>query len=243
MHFFDSLVNNFTKTFITESRYKLFLSGLEYTIIIAICSIIIGFLIGLFVAIMKVYYFQHKPTGKHGKLIHFLLGILNKILTIYTTVIRGTPTVVQLLITYYIIFASSSNDLLIAIFAFGVNSGAYMSEIFRAGILAVDKGQTEAGRSLGLSHFSTMLNIILPQAFKNILPALGNEIITILKETSVAGYVALADLTKAGSYVRSRTYEPYFSLLSIAGVYLIIVMGIAAVFEKIERRLAKSDRN
>lgn len=232
----EAFIKNFTKTFIEKDRYKLFIQGFRNTIIIAVFSTVMGVAIGMFAAIFKVYGSQKQKPNLFTK-------ILLKILNLYTTVIRGTPVVVQLLIAYYIIFKSSQNDIMVSIFAFGINSGAYVSEIIRAGILAVDKGQTEAGRSLGLSYFSTMKSIIMPQAFKNILPALGNEFIAILKETSVAGYIAVIDLTKAGALIRSNTFEPYFSLLTVAVIYLVLVVGMSAVFKSIERRMAKSDRH
>ena len=228
----ETVVSSFVKTFLVEDRYKLFLSGLKNTLVIAVFATLIGVVVGLLVAVVKVY---HAQSGR--------MKFFNWLFNLYTTVIRGTPVMVQLLITCYIIFAFSRNDIMISIFAFGVNSGAYVSEIIRAGILAVDKGQLEAGRSLGVSHGVAMVHIVLPQAFKNVLPALGNEFIAILKETSVAGYIAVVDLTKAGSLVRNLTFEPYFSLLSVAAVYLVLVMGMTAIFKRIEKRLARSDRN
>ncbi len=231
----EAFIKNFTKTFIEKDRYKLFIQGFKNTVVIAVCATVMGVAIGMFVAIYKVY-----CTQKQKK--NFIVRFIEIVLNLYTTIIRGTPVVVQLLISYYIIFVSSQNDIMVSVFAFGINSGAYVSEIIRAGILAVDKGQTEAGRSLGLSYFATMKSIIMPQAFKNILPALGNEFIAILKETSVAGYIAVIDLTKAGALVRSNTFEPYFSLLTVAAIYLVLVVGMSSVFKAIERRMAKSDR-
>ena len=227
----NTLVDKFVKTFITDDRWQLFLEGFINTIIIAFFAAIIGILIGIIVAVAKVYCYQ---SGK--------MKVLDKILDIYLTVIRGTPVLVQLLIMYFIIFTNIDNGIVIAIIAFGINSGAYVAEIVRSGILAVDKGQTEAGRSLGLSTWTTMQSIILPQAIKNILPALGNEFITLLKETSIVGYIAIVDLTKAAVAVQTRTYDAMFPLFSIAVVYLILVMGMTALLKKLERRLAKSDR-
>ena len=229
--FFDNLVNGFVKTFIAEDRYKMFIKGFWNTIQIAFVATIIGVLIGAFVAIIRVY---HKQTGK--------LRILDKVCEIYTTIIRGTPVVVQLLITYNIIFAWSTRAVLIGMIGFGLNSGAYVAEIMRGGINAVDIGQTEAGRSLGLSSATTMKSIVLPQALKNVLPAIGNEFIALLKETSIIGFLGVIDLTKAAERVISRTMNVYFPYISIAIVYLILVYGLSYLLKLLERRLAKSDR-
>ena len=228
---FDKIVNGFVKTFIAEDRYKLFLDGFKNTILIALVATLIGVLIGAIVAIIRVF---HKQTGK--------LVILDKICEIYTTIIRGTPVVVQLLITYNIIFSWSTQAVLIGMIGFGLNSGAYVAEIMRGGINAVDIGQTEAGRSLGLSSVTTMKSIVLPQAIKNVLPAIGNEFISLLKETSVIGFLGVIDLTKAAERVISRTMNVYFPYISIALVYLIVVYGLNYLFKKLEKRLAKSDR-
>ena len=227
----NGLVYQFSSTFITANRYMLFIEGFRNTLIIASGAAVIGLLIGATVGMVRVYHLQ---TGR--------LKAVDAILGAYLAVFRGTPIVVQLLIMYYIVFKSVDNGLLVATLAFGINSGAYVAEIIRAGILSVDIGQTEAGRSLGLSAFKTLLLIVLPQAVKNILPALGNEFITLLKETSVAGYVAIRDLARAGENVRAITAEPYFSLLFIALVYFILVFGLTKLLRIAERRLAKSDR-
>ena len=228
---FENLIAAFEKTFIREDRYKMFLSGLGNTLIIALCATLIGVVIGALVAVVKVY---HKQTGK--------LKLLHSICEIYTTIIRGTPIVVQLLITYNIIFVWSTHAVAIGIMGFGINSGAYVAEIMRGGINAVDIGQTEAGRSLGLSSATTMKSIVLPQAIKNVLPAIGNEFIALLKETSVIGFLGVIDLTKAAERVISRTANVYFPYLSIAAIYLILVYGLNYLFKRLERRLAKSDR-
>ena len=229
--FFDYLATSFYNTFIYQNRYLLFLEGLGNTILIAIFATLIGVILGILVAIVRAYSAQ---TGK--------LKWLDWICSVYLAVIRGTPTVVQLMIAYFMIFSFIDNTILVSVLAFGINSGAYVAEIVRGGILSVDKGQTEAGRSLGLSAATTMRSIVLPQAFKSCLPSLGNEFITILKETSVAGYIPVMDLTKAADLVRSRTMDPFFSLISIALVYLVLVLGMNAIFKAIERRMAKSDR-
>jgi His/Glu/Gln/Arg/opine family amino acid ABC transporter permease subunit len=228
---FDKIINGFVKTFIAENRWKLFLDGFWNTIQIAVVATLIGVAIGAVVAIIRVF---NKQTGK--------LKLLSKICEIYTTIIRGTPVVVQLLITYNIIFAWSTNAVAIGMIGFGLNSGAYVAEIMRGGINAVDIGQTEAGRSLGLSSVTTMKSIVLPQAIKNVLPAIGNEFISLLKETSIIGYLGVIDLTKAADRVISRTMNVYFPYISIALVYLAVVYGLNYLFKRLERRLAKSDR-
>ncbi len=232
MEFIEYIKTGFHSTFIVDDRYKLFLEGLGNTVYIAIFATIIGVIIGSISAIVGFYV---KTTGK--------LKPIGWIINIYVIVIRGTPLLIQLLITYFIIFSSSDNAIMIAIIAFGLNSGAYVCEVIRAGILSVDKGQGEAGASLGLNLYQIMRFIQLPQAIKNILPALGNEFINIVKETSVAGYIAIVDLTKAGDIVRSQTFDPYFSLLSVAGIYLIIVSGLSFALKKWEKRLSVSDRS
>ncbi len=229
--FFNSIAESFYKTFIAESRYIAFAKGLGNTLLITLFATILGVLIGSLVAVIKTL---HKQTGK--------MKILNAVCEFYTTLIRGTPIVVQLLISYNIIFVWSTQPVLVGIAAFGINSGAYVSEIIRAGINAVDIGQTEAGRSLGLSSFETMRLIIFPQAIKNILPAIGNEFISLLKETSVIGYIGVIDLTKAAERVMSRTMDAYFPYLSIAAIYLVMVLGLNFLIKKLERRLARSDR-
>lgn len=228
---FDGLINAFEKTFIREDRYLMFLNGFKNTILIAFFATLIGVALGALVAVVKVY---HKQTGK--------LKVLNTICEVYTTVIRGTPVVVQLLITYNIIFVWSTHAVAVGMLGFGINSGAYVAEIMRGGINAVDVGQTEAGRSLGLSSATTMKSIVLPQAIKNVLPAIGNEFISLLKETSVIGYLGVIDLTKAAERVISRTADVYFPYVSVALVYLAVVYGLNFLFKKLEKRLARSDR-
>ena len=225
------LIQGFEKTFIREDRYLMFLEGLGMTLLIALCATLIGVVIGALIAIVKTI---HKQTHK--------LGLLNAICEVYTTVIRGTPIVVQLLIMYNIIFVSSTNAVAVGIIGFGINSGAYVAEIIRAGINAVDIGQTEAGRSLGLSGGVTMRAIVLPQAIKNVLPAIGNEFISLLKETSVIGFLGVIDLTKAAQRVISRTMDAYFPYISIALIYLAVVCVLNYFVKMLERRLAKSDR-
>ncbi len=227
----EEFIQKFTQTFITDDRYKYFIDGLKITLLIAALAACIGIVIGFLIAIIKV---TAERTGK--------LKLLNVLANIYLTVIRGTPATVQLLIMYYVIMQSSNNKILVAILTFGINSGAYVAEIVRSGISSIDRGQFEAGRSLGFTYGQTMWYIIIPQAFKNVLPALANEFITLLKETSVSGYVALNDLTRAGDLVRSRTYEAFFPLITVALIYLTLVIFLTMGVSKLERRLHTGDR-
>ncbi|MBO6231435.1 MAG: amino acid ABC transporter permease [Ruminiclostridium sp.] len=228
----DAFIQKLYDTFIYDDRWKYLTNGLCTTLIITVFAVIIGMLLGFLVAIVRA---THDRTGK--------LRVLNFFAKIYLTVIRGTPVMVQLLIIYYIIFASVRVDkTFVGILAFGINSGAYVAEIVRSGIMSIDPGQFEAGASLGLNYPKTMLYIIMPQAFKNILPALANECIVLLKETSVAGYIALEDLTKGGDIIRSVTYEAFLPLIAVALIYLVIVVGLSSLVGKLERRLKKSDR-
>ncbi len=231
MAFWNYLCKAFEKTFIREDRYLDFLTGLGNTLIITLGATILGVLIGALIAVIKTI---HKQSGK--------LKILSAICEGYTTIIRGTPVVVQLLIMYFIVFASSTNSVMVGILAFGINSGAYVAELMRAGINAVDIGQTEAGRSLGLSRGVTMRSIVLPQAIKNVLPAIGNEFISLLKETSVIGFLGVMDMTRVAQRVISRTADPYFPYIAIALVYLGMVCILNYFVKKLEKRLAKSDR-
>ncbi|MCL2058192.1 MAG: amino acid ABC transporter permease [Oscillospiraceae bacterium] len=229
---YDEFARRFNATFVAADMYKQFISGLRNTLFITLCATVIGCAIGSAVAIAKVY---HAHTGR--------LKWVNRLCDLYLTVIRGTPIVLQLLIMYFVIIPPRYSALLAAILTFGINSGAYLAEIIRAGIMAIDIGQTEASRSLGLSAAASMRFVILPQAIKNILPAIGNEFIALLKETSVVGYITVIDLTRAGNLVRARTLDPYFSLFFVAGVYLLLVIGITSLLKKLERRLRRNDRS
>ena len=221
----------FIMNFIKDDRWHYIADGLKVTLIVTFCAVLIGVVLGFLLAIVRSTY---DKTGK--------LKILNLICQIYITVIRGTPVVVQLLIIYFVIFASVDvSKTIVAILAFGMNSSAYVAEIFRSGIMSVDKGQTEAGRSLGLNAAQTMRLIIIPQAFKNVLPALINEMIVLLKETAIIGYIGTIDITKAATLVQSRTYDALVPLLSAAIFYLILVMILTYFMGKLERRLRKSD--
>lgn len=229
--FIQDFFDDFQRNFIQDNRWKYIVDGLKTTLLVTFLALILGVALGFLVAIIRATYDKTKK-----------LKILNFICNIYITVIRGTPVVVQLLIIMYVIFASVNIEkVVVAVLAFGLNSGAYVAEIVRSGIMAVDDGQFEAGRSLGFNYVQTMVYIIMPQAFKNILPALGNEFIVLLKETSVAGYVALQDLTKGGDIIRSRTYS-YMPLIATALIYLAMVMGFSKLLGLLERRLRNSER-
>ena len=228
----NKLIDDFQQNFLDESRWHYLTNGLKTTLIITFFAVILGFVLGFLVAIVRS---THDKTGK--------MKILNALCRVYLTVIRGTPMVVQLLITYFVIFGSVNIDkTLVAVLAFGVNSGAYVAEIFRSGIMSIDPGQMEAGRSLGFNYAQTMWYIIMPQAFKTVLPTLCNEFISLLKETSVAGYIAIQDLTKGGDIIRSRTYSAFMPLIAVAVIYLIIVMIFTKLIQILERRLRQNER-
>ena len=227
----QDLQSKFINNFIAEDRWKYLTDGLVVTLQITLCAVILGIVLGFLVAIVRS---THDRTGK--------LKILNALCNLYLTVIRGTPVVVQLLIIYFVIFGSTDiSKVMVAVMAFGINSGAYVAEIFRSGIMSIDNGQFEAGRSLGFNYRQTMFYIVMPQAFKNVLPALGNEFISLLKETSVSGYIALQDLTKGGDIIRSRTYDAFMPLIAVALIYLVMVLIFSRLVGLLERRLRNSD--
>ena len=230
---FSKKIARFATIFIDQNGYVKVLEGLKNTLLIAVSGLVIGILIGILIAGVRVM-----PKYKR------LPRILNSICSVYVAFFRGTPMVVQLLLFYYVLFpllGINITGVQISMIVFGLNSGAYVAEIVRGGIMAVDNGQFEAGRSLGFNYFATMRHIILPQAFKNILPALGNEFIVLLKETSVAGYIGVADLTKGGDIITSNTYNAFLPLIAVALIYLVMVLGLQALVGKLERRLRKSD--
>ena len=228
----QAFIEDFRLNFIEDGRYKYILQGLGNTLIISLLAVLVGIAIGFLVAIIRS---NHDKTG-HMK-------VANALCKIYLTVMRGTPTMIQLLIIYYVIFATVNvPKIVVAFVAFGLNSGAYVAEIVRSGIMAVDQGQFEAGRSLGLNYKQTMRYIVMPQAFKNVLPALGNEFIVLLKETSISGYIGLTDLTHGGDIIRGITYSPLLPLLAVAVIYLILVMGLAYCMGRLERRLRANER-
>ena len=228
----QSIINSIEQNLIEKDRWRFIIDGLRMTIIITVCALLLGIIIGVIVAVIRNTY---DNTGK--------LKVLNFICNVYLTIIRGTPVVVQLLLIYFGIFNSVRIDkTLVAILAFAINSGAYQAEIFRAGIQSVPRGQFEAGRSLGFNYAQTMSIVIVPQAFKNVLPTLANEFIVLLKESSVAGYVALQDLTKAGDIIRGQTYSPFTPILIVALIYLVLVMGLSYLVSLLERSLKKNER-
>ncbi len=233
VNLWKNFADQFYLNFIKDNRWKYLTGGLGNTLMITMGALVLGVVFGFLLALVRT---THDRTGK--------LGFLNGLAKLYLTVVRGTPVVVQLMIINFVVFASVRiNGVIAAIIAFGLNSAAYVAEIFRSGIMSIDKGQMEAGRSLGLTYGQTMWRIIMPQAVKNVLPALGNEMITLLKETSVSGYIALQDLTKGGDIIRGRTYSAFMPLLAVAAIYLIIVLILQALVGRLERRLAKSDRD
>lgn len=232
----SELINLFYDDFIVDNRYKYILTGLGNTLLITLFAVLIGIAIGFLIAIIRS---THDKLDRPG----FLIKLLNVLSKLYLAVIRGTPTVVQLLISFFIIFTSpNASKLMVATLTFGINSGAYVAEIIRSGIMSIDEGQMEAGRSLGLNYAKTMRHIIMPQALKNVLPALANEFIVLLKETSICGYIGMMDLTKGGDIIRSATYDPFLPLLTVAAIYLVMVCGLSALVGKLERRLRTSER-
>ncbi len=236
-------IERFKSVMIDGDRYQLLFDGLRNTFIITFGALAIGILIGIIVAAVRTSFDKNKEAMKLRKSVgYYVLLVLNAVCKFYLTVTRGTPVVVQLMICYFLVFQASDSGVPVAIFAFGVNSGAYVAEIFRAGIMSVDQGQFEAGRSLGFNYFQTMRYIIIPQMFKAVLPTLCNEFIALIKETSVAGYVGVMDLTKAGNTVAGRTFSYYIPLLMVALIYLVLVMILTSLVGKLERRLRKSER-
>lgn len=229
----DNFKASFYQNFIQDDRWKYIVDGLGNTLKITFFAVLIGIILGFLIAVIRSTY---DKTHR--------LGFLNALCKIYLAVIRGTPVLIQLLIIYFVVFGSMKIDkILVAVMAFGINSGAYVAEIFRSGIMSVDPGQMEAGRSLGLSYGQVMSRIIMPQAVKNILPTLNNEFIALVKETAVVGYIALGDLTRGGDQIRSQTWDAFPPLLAVALIYLAIVMLLEKLGKIVERRLAQSDRS
>lgn len=240
---FQEFIYEFDRNFVREDRWLSLLKGLLNTLHITLFAVLLGIAIGIVIALVRSTYDKNYSEMKQkGGIGSYVLAFFNAICNVYLAVIRGTPVVVQLLIMYFIIFESSTNGIMVAIIAFGVNSGAYVAEIFRGGIMAVDHGQFEAGRSLGFNYIQTMIYIVIPQMFKTVLPTLCNEFIVLLKETAVAGYVGIADLTKAGDLIRGRTFSAFMPLIAVAIIYFVIVMIFTKLVGKLERRLRKSDR-
>lgn len=227
-----SIKDSFYQNFVEENRYEYILKGLRNTLVISVFAVLLGLVIGFLIALVRT---THDKMGT--------LKILNWLCKVYLTIIRGTPTMIQLLIIYYVVFASANvSKVLVAVLAFGINSGAYVAEILRGGIMALDIGQFEGARSLGLTHGQTMRYVILPQTIKNTLPALANEFIVLIKETAISGYIGLQDLTMGGNIIRGITYEAFFPLITVACIYLVIVMILSAGVNKLERSLKKNER-
>jgi len=237
--FFDVIREKFINDFIVQERWRFITDGLKITIQVTIMSLIVGLILGALIAVIRTAHDQLREGDGKG---NFLLNIANAFCRVYLTIIRGTPQLVQLLIMYFIILSSPNiSKITVAVATFGINSGAYVAEIFRSGIMSVDAGQMEAGRSLGLGYTDTMMQIIMPQAMKNCLPSLVNEMITLLKETSICGYIGLNELTRGGDIIRGTTFDALFPLLTVAAIYLVIVMFFTWVMSIIERRLRESD--
>ncbi len=232
----EAFKEKFYLNFIEDDRWRYITEGLGTTFVVTIFAALLGVALGFLIAVVR-------STADKNEEKSWILKVLDFICKIYLTIIRGTPTMIQLLIMYYIVFTSPDiSKRFVAILAFGINSGAYVAEIIRSGIMSIDQGQFEAGRSLGLTYAQTMIYIISPQAFKNILPALANEFITLLKETSICGYIALTDITHGANVIRSQTYEPMMPLLAAALIYLVIVTLLSTGVSKLERRLRTDER-
>ncbi len=243
VQFFEkSIKKPFVASFITDDRWKMLLQGLGNTLLITLVAALIGVVIGVIVAMIRTTYDNNVDSwSRRGGFGFFIMRTLNGLCKIYLSVFRGTPVMVQLLIAYLIILSNVESTLVVAIAAFGINSGAYVAEIMRSGIMSIDRGQIEAGRSLGFNYAQTMWRIVLPQALKNTLPPLLNEFIALLKETSVAGYIGVRDLNKAGELIRGVSFEIFMPLFAVAAVYLTVVLLLTYLVGKLERRLRRSD--
>lgn len=240
---FNSVCEKFMRCFVDNGYWKWLLEGLGKTLIITVFAVLIGFVFGVILATIRSSYDKNEESLKlRGGLGYTLLKIANAICKAYITLIRGIPVVVQLMIWYFVILVTQKNGVIIAIVAFGFNSAAYVAEIFRGGIMSIDEGQFEAGRSLGFNYVQTMMHIVIPQTIKAVLPTLLNEIVALLKETSVAGYVGIMDLTKAGDLIRGRTFEAFMPLIAVALIYFATVLLLTKVFSIFERRLRRSER-
>ncbi len=240
---FVDVAAEFQKNFIEKGRWKLIVEGLGNTLLITFLALLLGLLLGIIVAIVRSSYDKNAEAMRlHKGIGYYFLKIGNGICRVYLTVIRGTPVVVQLLIINFIILADSRNDILIAVIAFGINSGAYVAEILRGGIMSIDNGQFEAGRSLGFGYVRTMLHIVIPQVLKNVLPTLCNEFIVLLKETSIAGYIGTMDLSFAGDMIRGQTFSAFMPLIAVALIYLAVVMLLTYLVGILERKLRKNER-
>lgn len=237
----SKMSHDFNVAFIQDNRWKYLVKGIQNTLILTFFALLMGVVIGIVIAAVRSTYDKQYHSMKKG-VGRFFLSLGNAVCKVYLTVIRGTPVMVQILIIFFVIMATSRNKMLCGVIAFGINSGAYVAEIIRSGIMSIDVGQTEAGRSLGLNFVQTMFYIVMPQAFKNILPALANEFIVLLKETSIASYVGVVDLTGGANIIRGATYQSFWPLLAIAAIYLVMVMFFTWLVGKLERRLRSSER-
>ena len=243
MEFFTKFKDDFILNFVDDSRWKWLLDGLKNTLIITFFSLLLGLAIGIVIAIIRSTFDKNREAyRKKGGIFYAFWWVINALSNLYLTIVRGTPVVVQLLIAYFIIFASSRNSIAVAIFAFGLNSGAYVAEIIRGGIMSIDNGQFEAGRSMGFNYVQTMIYIVIPQVFKSVLPTLCNEFIVLIKETSVAGYVGIVDLTKAGERIRGVTFSAFMPLIAVALIYLAVVVILTQLVKILERNLRKNER-
>lgn len=243
MNWFQNLIDQFKFVFVEGDRYQQMITGLKNTLLITAGALVIGIVIGVVIASIRSSFDKNKESLKmRGGIGYYILAVLNAICRVYLTIIRGTPVVVQLMIAYFIVFVSAKDGVPVGMLAFGINSGAYVAEIFRAGIMSIDNGQFEAGRSLGFNYFQTMRYIVVPQMFKSVLPTLCNEFIALLKETSVVGYVGVIDITKAGNVIAGVTYSYYIPLLTVAAIYLVMVMILSYFVGKLEKRLRKNER-
>lgn len=235
--FFENFFRLFYQAFIEGDRWRLYLKGMGMTLQLTVIALCIGIVLGVLVAVVRTAHDQQRSGGRNP-----FLGIFNGLCKVYTTVIRGTPMMVQLLIWSFVIFSASRNKTMVGALGIGINSGAYVAEIVRGGLMSVDMGQSEAGRSLGLNYLDTMRFIVIPQAFKNILPALGNEFITLFKDTSLVSAIGGAELIYYAKAIGTKTYEPMFPYLGIAAMYLAAVLVLTWLQGKLERRLRQSDR-
>ena len=237
LSFFQDFFVKFYQAFIEGDRWLQYLNGVKTTLLVTALALILGIVLGVLVAMLRTAHDQQRPGHKNA-----VLGFFNAVCQVYTTIIRGTPMMVQLLIMSMVIFANSRNFTMVGALTLGINSGAYVSEIIRGGLMAVDPGQMEAGRSLGLNYMTTMVVIIIPQAIRAVLPALGNEFIILLKDTSLITTIGGKELLYAAQGIMNRTYDAMFPLLGVALIYLILVMLFTWLLSKFERRLAQSDR-
>lgn len=240
---FSRIADKFVRCFVEDGFWKWLVQGFRNSLVTTFFAVILGFIFGVILATIRSSYDKNEGNLKRrGGFGYYALKILNGLSKIYITVIRGVPVVVQLMIWYFVILVSQKNPIVVSVVAFGCNSAAYIAEIFRGGIMSIDAGQFEAGRSLGFNYIQTMIHIVIPQVIKTVLPTLLNEVIALLKETSVAGYVGIMDLTKAGDLIRGRTFEAFMPLIAVAIIYLITVIILTNVFSAVERRLRKNER-